>query len=480
MFNATFAMLNHADKTQAFLGAPGTVTAICGLLLGVADLGISATDIATGSTNPASDAVGGIDIAADAAQFYVIKLQLQAQMNLALCDGDMEESLLALYTALTILCLTLDVLTLSEQLNGVGPPDEGRKFTEGKSEFDDTHETVTRACPDPSQWSGAAADRYQKQNQEHSENLTSMADADALIAHILRRQAGQVAQAREGLAGTRAGLSAISLVLVTSALAKYDKLPEELVGVRKADDPVIGESSAAAHDPNNPFAVGYNSGSAAIKGFAYAIMILCFFAATSMIVLLGLLMDHGSTNARHILDAIDDYYAKVTANAKALIAPSAALSTNKVSTTTWASATFGSVSGVKAPSLISNTSRRSGSAGMDSVWADRRIPMGTLAGDDRNPQKGAATKPEKSTFTLPALPSWQAAKLSGPVSGQATPNSHPAGQVQQHVAVSQQETAAPAEGFVPMSEIAAPALPGNNATETDTFAVRTGGAEARY
>lgn len=98
----------------------------------------------------------------------------------------------------------LAVFETLESLNGLGPPDPGRKFNEGNTAFSiDILDILKRASPDRNEWSGPAANNYREKNNKLQDYAREFAKADLRIAQELSRQASHVQKVRTVLSGIK-------------------------------------------------------------------------------------------------------------------------------------------------------------------------------------------------------------------------------------------------------------------------------------
>ncbi|MBY0442487.1 MAG: hypothetical protein K2Q25_10195 [Mycobacteriaceae bacterium] len=101
-----------------------------------------------------------------------------------------------------------------ELLSGFGAPDTGDKFKDGYINFSgEIFDILYNASPTPSEWSGDAATYYADKNQQQQTQVQEFADADHQIASILTKQAAQIDQTRQGMAGAKLGFLGAMTVL---------------------------------------------------------------------------------------------------------------------------------------------------------------------------------------------------------------------------------------------------------------------------
>lgn len=247
-----------------------------------------------------------------------------------------------IYAWWSIVYGTLTLITALELLNGWGSPDAGVEFDNG-SRFDGTYDILTRAVPDYSKWSGAGADTYGKLNQKLSELVAQMSDADRQTEAIVRRQADQVQEAREGLAETR--LSLVGLLLFVSVIAAQSFAANAVVNsandmfgeaVRGADRTAsVGTRVTAGNNAKGEFfrEQGYSEQYASVAAapaqfleawLPYIVLPPCIGAIAAVGIFVGRLIDDGCSNADDVEDPTGTYKTVVEA-AAALLSGAAAM-----------------------------------------------------------------------------------------------------------------------------------------------------------
>ena len=106
---------------------------------------------------------------------------------------------------------------------GFGSADRGTGFSAGAIGLTTVVSELDGADPDPSLWSGTAAENYKARNQENKELLKRIAALDQQMVTIVQRQAEQAEQVRQGMAGTKTVLSTGAAVCaVVAACAAAD------------------------------------------------------------------------------------------------------------------------------------------------------------------------------------------------------------------------------------------------------------------
>ena len=75
---------------------------------------------------------------------------------------------------------------------GVGEPENGDRFGQGWSRFNDAGETLTSAFPNDS-WAGAGANAYADQNRAQTGRTNTVALLDRGVQTVIAREAYQVA-----------------------------------------------------------------------------------------------------------------------------------------------------------------------------------------------------------------------------------------------------------------------------------------------
>ncbi|MBU9762730.1 hypothetical protein FR943_02530 [Mycobacterium sp. TNTM28] len=79
---------------------------------------------------------------------------------------------------------------------GVGQPDTGSKFDEGRSAFNTVNQTQKSAAP-TQQWQGSASQAYDKQVERQSKRSQTMAQADRTMQEVIQNQAEDIARTRQ-------------------------------------------------------------------------------------------------------------------------------------------------------------------------------------------------------------------------------------------------------------------------------------------
>lgn len=133
--------------------------------------------------------------------------------------------------AVLILGAVLTVLELLELLNGFGSPNDGDEFRDRSAKFSVNISDILNNAS-PCDWSSDAAVLYEERNEEQQARVMAIAEIDQKIVEILKTQAGQIEQAREGLEGNRLALVA--------AMAGVTGLVAELLGSVGAPANVVG------------------------------------------------------------------------------------------------------------------------------------------------------------------------------------------------------------------------------------------------
>ena len=141
----------------------------------------------------------GADTVADLAPFY-------ARYKLAEAAGEFVPTTFVLEIALQLVLLV-------EQLNGIGNPDTGGAFNDGRSKINQIAQNLDQAVPNEG-FMGTAGSAYGTQNEDLKQALKLIAEADQTIAEVLKEQAFLVDMARNGLAGGRIILAAALVWLV--------------------------------------------------------------------------------------------------------------------------------------------------------------------------------------------------------------------------------------------------------------------------
>lgn len=109
--------------------------------------------------------------------------------------------------------LVIDGMRLT---TGVGEPENGERFGQGWSGFNDAGETLSSAFPDDS-WAGAGANAYVDQNRTQTGRTNTVALLDRGVQTVIAREAYQVKYHRDKLDGQSNFLADLSYM--TKALA---------------------------------------------------------------------------------------------------------------------------------------------------------------------------------------------------------------------------------------------------------------------
>lgn len=100
-----------------------------------------------------------------------------------------------------------------ESLNGIGRPDTGQSFASGASGFDAVKSFLGSADPDPSRWSGPAAQAYAVLNADQKSLAARVAELDCAIAVLVQNQADDIEKVRIGLTSVKATLVALAIIM---------------------------------------------------------------------------------------------------------------------------------------------------------------------------------------------------------------------------------------------------------------------------
>jgi hypothetical protein len=100
---------------------------------------------------------------------------------------------------------------------GVGEPENGDRFGQGWSRFNDAGETLTSAFPNDS-WAGAGADAYADQNRTQTGRTNTVALLDRGVQTVIAREAYQVSYHRDKLDDQSNFLADLSYMTMALAL----------------------------------------------------------------------------------------------------------------------------------------------------------------------------------------------------------------------------------------------------------------------
>jgi hypothetical protein len=122
---------------------------------------------------------------------------------------------------------------------GFGEPENGDRFGQGWSRFNDAGDTLTTALPDDS-WAGAGANAYVDQNLAHAGRTSTVALLDRGVQTVIAREAYQVKYHRDKLDDQSNFLSDLSYVTLAMGLVpgvgKAMKAATEVAAVDSALD----------------------------------------------------------------------------------------------------------------------------------------------------------------------------------------------------------------------------------------------------
>jgi hypothetical protein len=122
---------------------------------------------------------------------------------------------------------------------GFGEPENGERFGQGWSRFNDAGDTLTSALPDDS-WAGAGANAYVDQNLAHAGRTSTVALLDRGVQTVIAREAYQVKYHRDKLDDQSNFLSDLSYVTLAMGLVpgvgKAMKAATEVAAVNAALD----------------------------------------------------------------------------------------------------------------------------------------------------------------------------------------------------------------------------------------------------
>jgi hypothetical protein len=262
---------------------------------------------------------------------------------------DVKRSNPGAFGQLRILEAAISLITFLEQFNGIGIPDTGNAFIDGKSQFEKIYESLPSAFPDDTKWHGEAANAYRLDNQNLRNLVHAMAHWDGRMADVLNTQAGQVNDARVYVAAMKDVLVALLWILTCVA------------------------------DP----------------GFSMGVQVVFSLAAiTAVSYELGQLVNQAADNADNVEFVIAKYNQVAEFAAEAAGAPVrvpgftaevAAVLTSNVSSFS------------RSSSMMSATPDMSELAGAAS--GDKRAPLGTVSGVGQTD----ATAPQTPASTMPTL-----------------------------------------------------------------------------
>lgn len=254
----------------------------------------------------------GMDLAADIAElgFLYQNLEKPSQNTVRPGGSDIE-------TCISIVYGTLTLFTVLELLNGWGLENCGNEFCDGQLKFDDIYKILQDAAPDYVKWSGSGAYAYDELNRKLSALIVTVENSDQQVAAILRRQADQVQEGRERLAGTVLTLNGLLLLLLTVATCTFTY---DAAGAIIPSGGSGSKAGALAADCGPELRAGAKPASlwlAAGAGWVTSVLeqyllvmalTVCISAVTVASVFLGELIAKGFANADSLRDQAHFYH----------------------------------------------------------------------------------------------------------------------------------------------------------------------------
>lgn len=107
-----------------------------------------------------------------------------------------------------------------QRTTGFGSPDDGERFGEGASRFNDAGGTLAAAYPSDS-WTGRGSESYSNANSRQIDRTQAMADTDQSIHAVLAREATQISATRAVLDEQSDWLADVGLITRLVAATPY-------------------------------------------------------------------------------------------------------------------------------------------------------------------------------------------------------------------------------------------------------------------
>jgi hypothetical protein len=136
------------------------------------------------------------------------------------------------------------VIERMRRTTGVGEPENGDRFGQGWSRFNDASEMLKSAFPNDS-WEGSGADAYADQNRAQTGRTSVVALIDKDVHSVIARQASQVKHHRDKLDDQAKFLTDLHYMATALAfvpgVGKATKTSVEVVAVTAALEPCTAE-----------------------------------------------------------------------------------------------------------------------------------------------------------------------------------------------------------------------------------------------
>lgn len=145
------------------------------------------------------------------------------------------------------------VIERMRRTTGIGEPENGDRFGQGWSCFNDATETLTSAFPNDS-WAGSGANAYVEQNRAQTGRTNAVALIDRDVHSVIARQAHQVKYHRDKLDDqarflTDLHYTATALAFVPG-VGKATKTSVEAAAVNAALEPCSAEVQELSREAN--------------------------------------------------------------------------------------------------------------------------------------------------------------------------------------------------------------------------------------
>lgn len=138
-------------------------------------------------------------------------------------------------------------------ITGLGEPENGDRFGQGWSRFNDVSETLMSAFPNDS-WAGSGADAYGDQNRAQTGRTNAVALIDRDVQSVIARQACQVKYHRDKLDDQAKFLTDLHYMATALAfvpgVGKATKTSVEAAAVNAALEPCRAEVQELSREAN--------------------------------------------------------------------------------------------------------------------------------------------------------------------------------------------------------------------------------------
>jgi hypothetical protein len=142
------------------------------------------------------------------------------------------------------------IIERMRRTTGVGEPENGDRFGQGWSRFNDANEMLTSAFPNDS-WAGSGASAYGDQNRAQTSRTNAVALIDREVHSVIARQACQVKYHREKLDDQAKFLTDLHyMAAFLPGVGKATKTSVEAAAVNAALEPCSAEVQELSREAN--------------------------------------------------------------------------------------------------------------------------------------------------------------------------------------------------------------------------------------